>query len=49
MDKNKWNSILFEIAGILFLIAGIIHKNYVFIPIGCCFITLGITNGKKDQ
>ena len=44
MDRNKWNSILYLIAGVLFLIAGTINKNYIFISIGCCFFDLGITN-----
>ncbi len=49
MDKYKITSILYFIAGILFFISSIIGKNYVFIPIGCCFVILGITYSKKDS
>lgn len=43
--KNKKNLVttLYLLSAVLFFIAAIIGKNYVFIPIGCCFIVLGIT------
>ena len=47
-NKNKMNAVLFLISGICFFIAAWIGKNYVFIPIGFCFIVLGITN-RKDK
>lgn len=49
MNKHKITSILYFIAGILFFMASIIGKNYVYIPIGCCFVILGIKYRKKDS
>lgn len=48
--KNIKNmqTVLFVLAGILFFIAALIGKNYVFIPLGCCFIVLGIVT-RKDK
>jgi uncharacterized membrane protein HdeD (DUF308 family) len=40
---------LYFLAGILFVISAILGKNYVFIPIGCCFICLGIVHGSKRR
>lgn len=49
-NKNKLTSILYFISSVLFFIAALIGRNYVFIPIGCCFVILGITyNKKKDD
>ncbi|WP_017414328.1 hypothetical protein [Clostridium tunisiense] len=42
-SKEKLVRMLYLLSAILFFIAAIIGKNYVFIPIGCCFIVLGIT------
>lgn len=47
MDKNKLTSILNLLSGTLFFVAALIGKNYTYIPIGCCFLVLGIMNSKK--
>ena len=49
--KNKLNKtqILFIIAGLLFLLAAIVGKNYIFIPLGCCFIVLGLVTHKDKS
>jgi len=48
-NKNKSTARLYFIASILFFIFAIIGKNYIFIPIGCCFVILGSRyNNKKD-
>lgn len=51
MKNKRLTSILYLISGALFFVAAFIGKNYVFIPIGCCFIVLGITDRytKKDD
>lgn len=47
-NKNKLTAILYFVSSILFFISALIGKNYVFIPIGCCFVVLGIKyNNKK--
>lgn len=46
---NKINSLLYIVAGVLFIVAALIGKNMVFIPIGLCFIILGLVNRKKDK
>lgn len=46
-NKVKISAVLYLCSGIFFIIAALIGKNYVFIPIGCCFIILGIINGKS--
>ena len=43
------DSILYMLSGILFIIAGIIQKNYIFLPIGFCFFVLGINNNKNKN
>ncbi len=49
-NKNKLTAILYFISSILFFISALIGKNYVFIPIGCLFVVLGIKyNNKKDD
>lgn len=47
--KDKLSSILYIVAGILFFIAAIIGRNFVFIPIGACFVILGIVDWKKKK
>ncbi len=47
--KDKLSSILYIVAGILFFIAAVIGRNFVFIPIGACFVILGIVDGKKKK
>ena len=50
MKSKKLEYILYLISGILFFVAALIGKNYAFIPIGCCFIILGINSGySKDR
>ena len=48
-NRNKIITLLNFISGICFFIAALIGKNYVFIPIGCCFVVLGILNGKDNN
>ena len=40
--QNRVAGIIFIIAAIFFLLAAIIGESYYFIPIGCCFIVLGV-------
>lgn len=47
--KDKLSSILYITSGILFFIAAMIGRNFAFIPIGACFVILGIINGKKEK
>lgn len=49
MNNRNLEGILFIIAGILFFIAAMINDNHIFIPIGCCFVVLGISKRKKDK
>ena len=44
-NRKRIIMLLNAITAILFFLAALIGKNYVFIPIGCCFLTLGIVNG----
>lgn len=46
---NKITSLLHIVSGVLFIIAALIGKNKVFIPIGLCAIVLGFINMKKDK
>ena len=50
-SKNKFTSIIYFISAILFFIAALIGKNYVYIPIGCCSVIFGIkySNNKDDN
>ena len=48
-NKNKLIVLLNFISGICFFLVALIGKNYVFIPIGCCFVTLGIVNGNNNN
>lgn len=43
------DSILFFIAGILFIIAAIMQKSFTSIALGCCFIVLGISRKAKKN
>lgn len=45
--RVKLESVLYLLSGICFFIAALVGKNYVFIPIGCCFVILGVTNAKN--
>lgn len=48
--KTKLDSILYFISGALFIIVAVIQSSYIFLPIGCCFLILGISNNKgKDK
>lgn len=49
MNKKNLDSILFLISGILFFISAIIQKDYMFIPLGCCFVILGINGISKEK
>ena len=48
-DRNKIIAIINLITAICFFLAALIGKNYVYIPIGCCFIVLAVANGKTDK
>ena len=41
--------ILNAIAGACFFLTAIIGKNIFFIPVGCCFVLLGIINFKNNK
>lgn len=49
MKNGNIIAILNVIAAIGFLLAGLIGKNYVFLPIGCCFVVLAAVNSKLDK
>lgn len=49
MKKKRWNTLLYCLAGVLFFLAAWLGENYMFIPIGCCFVVLGIVNGREDK
>jgi hypothetical protein len=49
MNKKKLEGILFFIADILFFISAIIKKDYMSIPLGCCFVILGISRSCKEE
>lgn len=49
MDKRNLDGVLFFIAGILFLVAAMINKDFINIPLGCCFVILGISKRRKDK
>jgi len=48
-NSSKLNKLLFLISGVLFFIVAFIGKNYVFIPIGSCFVVLGCTRWEKSN
>ena len=48
-NRSKIIAILNFAAAILFFLSAIIGKNNVYIPIGCCFIALGIVNGRSND
>ena len=41
-NKRKLTKRLYLLSGLLFLVASLITKNFVFIPIGCYFLIIGI-------
>lgn len=45
----KITSILFLTAGLLFVVAALVGKNNVFMPVGICFVMLGVVCGKKQK
>ena len=49
--KNRKNIVVLLnfISGFCFLLAAVLGKNHVFFPLGCCFITLGIINHRKNR
>ena len=47
--KNKTIMIFNFIAGICFFLVALLGGNYVFIPLGCCFVVLGIVNGRDNN
>lgn len=49
MDKRNLDGVLFLIAGILLFVAAIINKDFIDIPLGCCFVALGIGKRRKEK
>ena len=49
MNERKLEATLFFISGILFFISAIINKDYVLVPLGCCFVILGIGRIRKEK
>lgn len=49
MKNYQLPAILYLIAGIAFILASGFGRNVVFIPIGCCFITLAIVYNAKAR
>lgn len=49
MKKNKLSAILFEIAALFWFINAVVSKDWVFIPIGLCFVALGIVNARDNE
>ena len=49
--KNIKNltSVIYFLVGILFFVDAILMKNNVYIPIGCCFVIIGIININKKN
>ena len=47
--SSKVSSRIYFIAGILFFISSILYGNYVFIPLGCLFIILGVKYNKQKE
>lgn len=41
-NKRKLTKSLYLLSGLLFFVASPITKNFVFIPIGCYFLIIGI-------
>lgn len=48
-NKKRLTAIIYFISSILAFITAVIGENYVFIPIGCCFIILGIAWSRKKM
>ncbi|MCD8323893.1 MAG: hypothetical protein LUC32_02915 [Clostridiales bacterium] len=42
MKKSKMSAILFEIAALFWFINAVVSKDWMFLPIGLCFVALGI-------
>ena len=49
MNKKNLDGVLFLIAGVLYFVAAVLYKNYINIPLGCCFVVLGISKGNKKN
>lgn len=47
MNKKKFDSNLYLLAGILFLVAGLIQNMATFYVIGCAMFVLAFSNRKK--
>lgn len=47
--NRKVSAILYLVAGLLFVVAALVGKNYVFIPIGICHVILGIVHGREKK
>ncbi len=46
-NKKNLEGVLFLIAGVLYFVAAVLYKNYINIPLGCCFFVLGISKRSK--
>ncbi len=47
MNKKKFDSNLYILAGILFLVAGLVQNMMTFYVIGCAMFVLAYANKKK--
>ena len=47
MNKKNLEGVLFLIAGVLYFVAAVLYKNYINIPLGCCFFVLGFSKRSK--
>ena len=47
MNKKNLDGVLFLIAGILYFVSAVLYKDYINIPLGCCFVVLGISKRSK--
>lgn len=43
MKRNNLSAILFVIAGILWIVTAFMGQDWMFIPIGLCFVVIGVT------
>ncbi len=44
-SMKKWSCLLRLLAGFLFILSAFLGKDWVFLPIGLCFVALGVMSG----
>lgn len=42
---KKWSCFLYLLAGFLFILSAFLGRNWIYLPIGLCFVALGVVNG----